>query len=221
MAVMSWLQTREGSTLAVATFLASTSLLLLTVEPTNSFLKVSADGSIDEQTSKWNIALLGLAFGAAGFSYRQVTSWTIDRIQHNRNIDLARLYIAQLDDVVRTTVRHLIEDRDVTKICQEQYGNYIQAVKCYPELANIVETLQARHQRRIYYYQALIREYLIVVFLFMPIALWQPIAFPLHNFCWHTSAAVCTILFSLIVAGFVLGVEFGLRFKDKKKHFVY
>lgn len=92
---MSWLQTREASTLLVATFLASASLLLLTISHDNAFLYKE-----DE------VALLGFALAFAGFLYRQFTSWITDRIDHNREADLAILYIANttLDDELRKSI---------------------------------------------------------------------------------------------------------------------
>ncbi len=73
---MSWLQTREASTLAIVTFVASASLLFLTVS--NSQIEIS------------NIAPIGFVFGIVGLSYRQITVWSVDRIQRNREVDLGR-----------------------------------------------------------------------------------------------------------------------------------
>ncbi len=67
------LQTREGSTLVIVTFLASASLLLVTVPKGNFFLY-----------NNTIIAQLGFVFAFIGFTYRQVTAWTIDRKEHNR-----------------------------------------------------------------------------------------------------------------------------------------
>lgn len=72
---MSWLQTREGSTLVIATFLASASLLLLAVPNNNGFITTS------------EIPIVGFVFASIGLIYRQLTGWTIDRVQHNRDID--------------------------------------------------------------------------------------------------------------------------------------
>lgn len=67
------LQTREGSTLVIVTFLASASLLLIPISEDSIFL-------YDDKI----IAQLGFVFGFVAFTYRQVTAWTIDRKEYNR-----------------------------------------------------------------------------------------------------------------------------------------
>ncbi len=74
MGTMSGLQTREASTLTIVTFVASASLLFLTIS--NKEIEISS------------IAPIGFMFGALGLSYRQITAWSVDRIQHNREVDL-------------------------------------------------------------------------------------------------------------------------------------
>lgn len=67
------IQTREGSTLAIVTFLASASLLLIPISKDSIYLD---NDNIIQQ--------LGFVFGFIAFTYRQVTAWTIDRKEHNR-----------------------------------------------------------------------------------------------------------------------------------------
>ncbi len=198
---MSWLQTREASTLLVATFLASASLLLLTISHDNAFLYKE-----DE------VALLGFALAFAGFLYRQFTSWITDRIDHNREADLAILYIANttLDDELRKSIT---DGNDITRMNADIARRYVNAIRTDHELARKAELLFRRKQDRIYYVQASIREFLVVFFLFIPISFWLRPAF--------TSSVLpisCSIYFSIIVAVLLSVGEIVLRRCDRKNH---
>lgn len=168
---MSLLQTREASTLVIATVLASASLLLLTVPLDN--------GSIAKQLSLSlpDIATIGFLFAVLGLVYRQVTVWTIDRKEHNRD--------------------------------PERY------VK--------------RNRRDEYYVYAGIRGFVLLFFLSIPIAFWEPEALePLWTYLhlqipdWcglsNITSTHCTILFSTSIALILTGSDLFLRLYDKHYH---
>ncbi len=69
------LQTRGSSTLVIVTFLASASLLLLTVP-------FKSNGS---ELKLFDLAIIGFTFASLGVGYREATVLGIDRWEHNRD----------------------------------------------------------------------------------------------------------------------------------------
>jgi hypothetical protein len=157
---MSWLQTRESSTLVIVTFLASASLLLVTV-------------SHNTVSSLCNVALVGFVFAFAGLVYRQLTVWSIDRIEHNRDPN-----------------RHVIRNRT--------------------------------HE---YYTYALTREFVVLLFICIPVALWGLLVVwsrvptlahsceSIGNNVW--SITDITTLSSVIIASSLTLIDWIIRWYDK------
>ncbi|MFY3740427.1 MAG: hypothetical protein HMLIMOIP_000865 [Candidatus Nitrosomirales archaeon] len=176
------LQTREGSTLVIVTFLASASLLLL---------------SVDDPKLRSDIAPIGFLFSFLGLSYRQITVWSTDRIQHNREVVIARRIV---DSARRQRV---IEDVDLVV----ENNN----------LARWVEVLHWRNHWRVFYLYAFFREFAVIWFISLPIVLWA--------LYWHYTtqgiAEFPTVESIILAAGIGLwltNLDLAFRVRDWRRH---
>lgn len=225
MDTMSWLQTRGASTLLVVTFLASASLLLLTVH-----IDKQGDVHDNDALERIDVGTLGFSFALIGLSYRQITVWTIDRMQYNREVDLARMYIRStttgenLRDL-RDAIRSVIQGNDI-RLSIPAFDLYIRHIRCDPELANKVEILHNRMRKTIFFVQAFFRELLVVFFLLIPVELWRVQGCQILIICESTLPSIIpnidlgltVLLDSAILAIIISFIDLGLRARDRCAH---
>ena len=181
------LQTREASTIAIVTFVASASLLFLTVQ--SHIVQIS------------QIAPIGFMFSFLGLSYRQITAWTIDRIQYNRAVNMARIEITDiLPDESDRGGLDLDTRYDDLAICDEHNRRAVQI-------------LHERNRWSTYLLWSIIREFLWTWLLSLPVALWALVWYnQLNSIIISNSYDVLTI--SMIIGVLLAEIHFFLRLRD-------
>lgn len=213
---MSWLQTRESSTLVIVTFLASASLLLLTVPFDNM-----DDEHDDDEFKLDQIAPVGFSFAFIGLLYRQATTWSIDRIQHNVQVDIARAYVQSFINTnaeLRTAIANILRGINLAQINSEIVRKIYGYCQHDGHLAEMMNILHGRNQRRIYYVYSGIREFLVIWFLAIPIVLWGYVwnyGFSPNQY-WLIWQII--VIFSAITGGGITGVDLALRRHDRRVH---
>ena len=105
--IMSWLRTREASTLTIVTFIVSTVFAFI--------------NDMSYRVTLYDIAPIGFVLSFLGIAYRQITVWSTDRIEHNqqffkacRVITLTRAdNLALSYDALQARNPHLIESMNI------------------------------------------------------------------------------------------------------------